>query len=171
MPGTVRTTAFVGLGSNLGSREKNIAAALNALETTRGISVTRVSSLYETDPVGGPADQPAFVNAVAQIETALSAPRLLAVCQKIEETLGRKRTDASGQTIRWGPRTIDLDLLIFGDEVHSTTTLTIPHPLMHERRFVMEPFVEIAPDFVHPMLNRTARQILDSLGQPADDGD
>jgi len=134
-------------------------------KTTRGISVTKVSSLYETDPVGGPADQPAFINAVAQIETALSAPRLLAVCQKIEETLGRKRT------LHWGPRTIDLDLLIYGDEVHSSAALTIPHPLMHERRFVMEPFVEIAPDFVHPMLNRTARQILDTLGQAADDGD
>ena len=163
--GTVRTTAFVGLGSNVGAREKNVAAALNALETTRGISVTKVSSLYETDPVGGPADQPAFINAVAQIETALSAPRLLAVCQKIEEMLGRKRK------IHWGPRTIDLDLLIYGDEVHASASLTIPHPLMHERRFVMEPFVEIAPDFVHPMLGRTARQILDTLGQAADDGD
>ena len=163
--GTIKHTAFIGLGSNVGAREKNVAAALNALETTRGISVTKVSSLYETDPVGGPADQPAFINAVAQIETALSAPRLLAVCQKIEEMLGRKRK------IHWGPRTIDLDLLIYGDEVHSSASLTIPHPLMHERRFVMEPFVEIAPDFVHPMLNRTARQILDTLGQAADDGD
>ena len=165
MRGTIKHTAFLGLGSNVGAREKNVAAALNALETTRGISVTKVSSLYETDPVGGPADQPAFINAVAQIETALSAPRLLAVCQKIEEMLGRKRK------IHWGPRTIDLDLLIYGDEVHSSAALTIPHPLMHERRFVMEPFVEIAPDFVHPMLNRTARQILDTLGQAADDGD
>jgi len=165
VPGTVRITAFLGLGSNVGAREKNIATALNSLETTRGISVSKVSSLYETDPVGGPADQPAFINAVARIETALSAPRLLAVCQKIEETLGRKRD------LRWGPRTIDLDLLIYGDEVHSSAALTIPHPLMHERRFVMEPFVEIAPDFIHPMLNRTARQILDTLGQGADDGD
>ena len=96
--------AYIGLGSNMGLREKNIAAALNALQTTREIEVTSVSSLYETEPVGGPENQSNYINAVAHIRTVLKPERLWAVCRNIEESLGRKRT------IRWGPRTIDLEI-------------------------------------------------------------
>jgi len=162
--GSRKQIAFIGLGSNLGARQKNISAALNALESTRGVVVSRVSSLFETDPVGGPADQPPYINAVAQVETTLSAERLLAVCLHIEDTLGRKRSE------RWGPRTIDLDLLLYGEEIHATAELTVPHPLLHERRFVLEPMMEIAPDLVHPVMNQTIRQLYESLGLPPDSG-
>lgn len=141
----------------MGRRKKNIAAALNSLETTRGITITATSGLYETAPVGGPESQRPFINAVARVETSLSPRRLLDVCLNIEDSLGRKRS------IRWGPRTIDLDLLAFDQEIQSASDLTLPHPMMHERRFVMEPFVEIAPDFVHPVLEQTAAEILTSL--------
>jgi 2-amino-4-hydroxy-6-hydroxymethyldihydropteridine diphosphokinase len=117
-----------------------------------------VSSLYETEPVGGPDDQGKFLNAVARVLTALPAARLLAVCQQIEDSLGRRRG------MRWGPRTIDLDLLAFDDEVHSSARMTVPHPLMHTRRFVLEPLAEIAPEFVHPLLGKTAGEMLEGLG-------
>lgn len=156
--GAKKHRAFIGLGSNVGHREKNITAALAALETTREIEVVKVSGLYETEPVGGPADQGKFLNAVVEVSTTLAALRLLAVCQRIEDSLGRKRD------LRWGPRTIDLDILLFDDEIHSTAELTIPHPMMHERRFVLEPLVEIAPDVVHPTLEQTARDLLEAIG-------
>ncbi len=149
--------AYVGLGSNMGNREKNIAAALNALESTRGINVTKASGLYETEPVGGPPGQDSFINAVVRVETTLTSRRLLEVCLNIEDSLGRKRS------VRWGPRTIDLDLLSFDDEIRASAKLMLPHPQMHTRRFVMEPLAEIAPDFVHPTLEQTAAEILDAL--------
>ena len=149
--------AYIGLGSNLGHREKNIAAALNALQTTRDIEVVKVSRLYETEPVGGPAGQPLFINAAAHIKTALPPERLLGLCLAIENSLGRKR-DA-----RWGPRTIDLDVLCYDQEIVVSPELTLPHPMMHERRFVMEPLAEIAPDLMHPVLEQTAKEILESL--------
>jgi 2-amino-4-hydroxy-6-hydroxymethyldihydropteridine diphosphokinase len=150
--------AYIGLGANLGQREKSITAALNALERTRGIVVEAVSSLYQTDPVGGPPGQPEFLNAVARLRTELSPQRLLAVLLNVEHSLGRHRGE------RWGPRTIDLDILLYDDLVLSEDGLTIPHPLMHERRFVMEPLAEIAADVVHPTLQLTARDILKSIG-------
>lgn len=149
--------AYVGLGSNMGRRKKNIAAALAALETTSKIEVVKVSSLYETDPEGGPGDQPKFINAAVHLETMLSPERLLAVCLNIEDSLGRKRQ------IRWGPRTIDLDLLLFDAEIRATAELTLPHPMLHERRFVLEPLAEIAPELVHPTLERTIRTLRDLL--------
>ncbi|MFH1419161.1 MAG: 2-amino-4-hydroxy-6-hydroxymethyldihydropteridine diphosphokinase [Planctomycetota bacterium] len=152
--------AYIGLGSNMGRRKKNVAAALNALEITKEIEVIKVSKLYETEPVGGPEDQGPYINAAAHIRTNLSPLRLLAVCLNIEESLGRKRS------IRWGARTIDLDVLCYEQKVVATPKLTLPHPLMHERRFVMEPLAEIAPDLVHPMLEQTAREIFDSLCEP-----
>ncbi len=150
-------TAFVALGSNLGRRKKNIAAALNALEATRGVSVEAVSPLYETDPEGGPDDQPRFINGVARLRTSLPPDRLLAVCQHIEDLLGRKRL------VRWGPRTIDLDLLLYENEILSSPELTLPHPMMHLRTFVMRPLADIAPDTVHPVLETTCREILADL--------
>ncbi len=151
--------AYVGVGSNMGNREKNIAAALNALESTRGINVTKASGLYETEPVGGPPGQDSFINAVVRVETTLTSRRLLEVCLNIEDSLGRKRS------VRWGPRTIDLDLLSFDDEIRASAKLMLPHPQMHTRRFVMEPLAEIAPDFVHPTLEQTAAEILDGLSE------
>jgi 2-amino-4-hydroxy-6-hydroxymethyldihydropteridine diphosphokinase len=152
--------AFIALGSNLGHREKNITAALTALQATREIEVVRVSSLYETEPVGGPPGQGAYLNAAAALQTSLDPDRLLSVCLRIEESLGRRRGP------RHGPRPIDLDLLLYDDLVHAGAELTIPHPLMHERRFVMEPLAEIAPDQRHPILHQTAREILDALSTP-----
>lgn len=147
---------YIGLGSNLGAREKNITAALGALQTTREIDVLKVSSLYETKPEGGPPNQPKYINAVAHIRTVLSPERLLTVCQNIEGSLGRKRA------VRWGPRTIDLDLLCYDDEIRVDPDLTLPHPLMHERAFVLKPLVEVAPDLVHPVLQQSAKSILES---------
>lgn len=152
--------AFIGLGSNLGRRDRNIAAALNALESTRGISVIRVSSLYETRPEGGPPGQGPYLNGAAHLRTSLTPERLLSACTKIEALLGRTRD------VKWGPRTIDIDLLAFDREIRSEPDLMLPHPLMHERVFVMRPLAEIAPDWIHPLLDRTAREILDSLGSP-----
>ncbi|HWL92590.1 MAG TPA: 2-amino-4-hydroxy-6-hydroxymethyldihydropteridine diphosphokinase [Phycisphaerae bacterium] len=151
--------AFIALGSNLGRRKKNIAAALNALESTRDIEVLKVSPLYETEPEGGPAGQPPFINGVVQIRTTLAPNRLLAVCQRIEGLLGRQRE------IHWGPRTIDLDLLSFDVEICSDSNLTLPHPMMHERAFVIQPLADIAPDWVHPVLQQTASTLLESLGR------
>jgi len=157
--------AYIALGSNLGQREKSITAALTALEHTRGIVVDQVSSLYETNPVGGPEDQPKFINAAARLKTELPPERLLAVLLQIEQSLGRKRGEP------WGPRTIDLDLLLYDDLVISEDGLSVPHPLMHERRFVMEPLAEIASEVVHPTLQLTMKAILDSIGDLPLDGD
>ena len=132
------TLAYVGLGSNLGDREGTIRAALAKLP-----GVVAVSTLRETDPVGI-TDQPRFLNGVAALETELAPRELLDVLLAVERRLGRER----GQ--RWGPRTIDLDLLLYGDEVIDETGLTIPHPRLHERRFVLEPLAELSPALVVP---------------------
>ena len=131
-------TAYIGLGSNLGDREASIRAAVAALP-----GVVAVSSLRETDPVGK-TDQPRFLNGVAALETELSARELLDVLLSVEHGLGRERRE------RWGPRTIDLDLLLYGDEVLDETGLKVPHPRLHERRFALEPLAELDPELVVP---------------------
>ena len=135
------TIAYIGLGSNLGEREATLRRALDLLGAR--VRVDAVSSFRTTDPVGV-TDQPQFVNAVARIETERSAPELLEVLLAVERTLGRERVE------RWGPRTIDLDLLVFGEESVDEPGLTVPHPRLHERRFVLEPLAEIAPRLVVP---------------------
>jgi 2-amino-4-hydroxy-6-hydroxymethyldihydropteridine diphosphokinase len=132
------TRAYVGLGANLGDREGTIRAAVAALP-----DVVAVSQLRETDPVGV-VDQPRFLNGVAALETELPARDLLAVLLEIERTLGRERRE------RWGPRTIDLDLLLYGEETIDEPGLTVPHPRLHERRFALEPLAELAPNALIP---------------------
>ena len=128
------TTAFVGIGSNLGEPERQIAAALEQLAAEDGIELVAVSTLRETEPVGY-LDQPSFLNGAAQLETALPPRELLERLLEIESRLGRVR----GEGPRFGPRTIDLDLLLYGDETIDEPGLTVPHPRLAERRFALEP--------------------------------
>jgi 2-amino-4-hydroxy-6-hydroxymethyldihydropteridine diphosphokinase len=133
------TVAFVGLGANLGEPQRQVREAFRELDAIPHTRLVRTSSLYRSEPLGYAA-QPGFVNAVAQIETGLSAERLLAELQAIEAAHGRTRSFANA------PRTLDLDLLLFGNAVLDTGKLVLPHPRMHERAFVLIPLVEIAPD-------------------------
>jgi 2-amino-4-hydroxy-6-hydroxymethyldihydropteridine diphosphokinase len=147
-------TAYIALGANLGERERTIAAALEKLEHTPGVNVTKVSTLMETPSVGGPPDSPPYVNAAAEIVTSLPAPALLARLLEIEHELGRVRRE------KWGPRVIDLDLLLYGDATITAEGLQIPHPMMHQRRFVLAPLEQIAPDANHPTSNKSVRALL-----------
>jgi 2-amino-4-hydroxy-6-hydroxymethyldihydropteridine diphosphokinase len=137
--------AFIGLGSNLGEPEELIRSALELLDAEEGIEVLEVSSLRETDPVGY-EDQPRFLNGAAELATELSPQELLERLLAIERRLGRVR----GEGPRYGPRTIDLDLLLYGAETVQEPGLTLPHPRLHERRFALEPLVELDPGLVVP---------------------
>ena len=130
---------LLGLGSNFGDREGNIRQAINILATTPGIGIDRMSSLYATEPVGV-TDQPEFLNAVISITTNLPPGDLLKICLSIEAELGRIRQQ------RWGPRNIDIDILLYNDIILDLNWLTLPHPCLHERAFVLIPLQEIAPD-------------------------
>jgi 2-amino-4-hydroxy-6-hydroxymethyldihydropteridine diphosphokinase len=138
----VSTRAFLGIGSNLGDRLANLQDGADLLAATAGIHLVASSRVYETDPVGG-VQQPDFLNAVLEIETGLAASDLLARCTGVETELGRTRE------IHWGPRTLDLDLLIYDAVAIAEPDLIVPHPRMHERSFVMMPLLELEPD---PML-------------------
>jgi 2-amino-4-hydroxy-6-hydroxymethyldihydropteridine diphosphokinase len=144
--------AFLSLGSNLGDREAHLLAALERLEAT-GIHVLRRSSIYETEPRDLP-DQPWFLNLVVEVETELFPRLLLARLQAIELGMGRKRG------VPKGPRPIDIDILLFGDFVIGTKELEVPHPRISERRFVLEPLAELAPDLRHPVNGKTVREML-----------
>ena len=148
--------AYIGLGSNLGNREGCLRGAIQRLRELPGTTVLRVSRFYETEPVGGPP-QGKFLNAALALETTLAPESLLAELQRIETALGRTRE------VRWGPRTTDLDILLYDDGVLDTPTLKIPHPLMHERMFVLDPLAEIAPNVIHPVLKKPVAQLREEL--------
>ncbi|PWA12147.1 2-amino-4-hydroxy-6-hydroxymethyldihydropteridine diphosphokinase [Pueribacillus theae] len=141
--------AYIGLGSNIGNRDEYLYKALKALGNDSAMLVRDVSSIYETDPVGF-TEQPAFLNMVAEIETSLQPLELLASLQKIEDKLGRTRE------IKWGPRTIDLDILLYNQETVKSERLIIPHPRMKERGFVLIPLFELAPHLSSCLFNDSA---------------
>ena len=149
--------ATIGLGSNLGDREANLRQALEHLAQTPDTAVVRASSLYDTEPVGV-EEQPHFLNAVAQLETQLTPQQLLWNLKLIERRLGRVRSQ------RWGPRTLDLDLLLYEDLVLDEDDLQIPHPELAKRSFVLVPLVELDPLLVHPATGETMLALLQKLG-------
>lgn len=158
----MRKTVYLSLGSNVGDRVANLRAAIAALESVG--KVTAVSSFYETEPVEY-TQQPWFVNCVVALETEKMPKQLLSGVLKIEREMGRKRNPSQVK----GPRPIDIDILLFGRSVIDSAVLTIPHPAMHERRFVLQPLAEIAPDEVHPVLKKKISELSDALlpGQAA----
>ena len=147
-------TVYLALGSNIGDREANLRAAIDILRTA-GVEVRRESRIYETEPVGY-TDQRWFLNMAVEGATELFPLHLLTRTGKIERALGRARTLPNG------PRTIDIDILLYGATVMRTSRLEIPHPRMHERRFVLVPMVDLAPDLRHPQSHLTMRQLLDA---------
>jgi len=156
----VATTVYIALGSNLGDREAHLSAALDAIRALRGVQSVEPSPIYETEPVltpGSPAGQGKFLNMAAVVKTELSAEALLASLHGVEAGRGRDR-DAEGTGNP--PRTIDIDILLFGDKLIREPGLEVPHPRMHKRWFVLKPLCDVAADVVHPVLNKTIEQLL-----------
>jgi 2-amino-4-hydroxy-6-hydroxymethyldihydropteridine diphosphokinase len=154
--------AHVALGSNLGDREALLAFALRELDATPGVEVLALSRIYETEAVGT-SPQPRYLNAVVRIEVASSARELLDRLLAIELAAGRNRGD---EVARWQSRTLDLDLLIFGDDVIDEPGLSVPHPRLHERGFVLEPLCDVSPDLVHPRLGKPIAALAEAVHDP-----
>lgn len=147
--------AYLSIGSNQGGRVENCIIAVAKLAQKEKVS--KVSDIYETEP-WGKTDQPEFMNVAVEVETQLTPHELLETCKRIESTMGR----VSGE--RWGPRIIDLDVLLYEERVIEDEDLILPHPRMHERRFVLQPLTDIAPQVRHPLLDKTAAELLEDLG-------
>jgi len=148
-------TVYIGIGSNIGDRRANCVHAVKLMNES-GIMVTKESSLYETKP-WGLKEQPMFINMAVIAETDLTPERLLTVLKCIEKKMGRQKTAC------WGPRCIDLDILFYEDSIITERDICIPHPLLHQRDFVLLPLSEIAPDKWHPVLKKTVRQLTEEL--------
>jgi 2-amino-4-hydroxy-6-hydroxymethyldihydropteridine diphosphokinase len=151
----MRSTAYIGVGSNLGDKLANCLRAIELVGRMEACQVIATSPFYRTAPVGV-RGQDWYVNGVFSVMTGLSPAELLKGLLEVEALMGRERKE------KWGPRTIDLDILLFGEHVIESAGLTIPHPLMHTRRFVLEPISRLAPDLMHPVLKMTMTQILNS---------
>lgn len=150
------TTAYIGVGSNLGNREETIEKAKEALSAFPQIRFIRSAPIYETQPIGGPK-QGLYLNTVWELETTLDAEELLRVLSEIELHLGRTRAEKNG------PRTLDLDLLLFGDEIVRQENLVIPHPQMQERWFVLKPLWDLRSDLIHPVFKKSVCELLDEV--------
>jgi len=143
---------FIGLGSNLGDRKKNIENSVDLLVGTKKTNLLKRASYYETEPVG--PNQPWFINTAIKVETNLSPEGLLDSCKAVERRIGRF------DTTHWGPRLVDLDLLLFGDRVLNTERLEVPHPQMEKREFVLRPVIELEPELIHPELDLPLKELL-----------
>lgn len=152
------TTAYLSIGSNIGERLKFIEQAVSFLGLCEEIDVVQTSALYETEP-WGVKDQNWFLNVAVEINTTLSPQDLLFKCNQIESTLGRNRDVEK----RWGERTVDIDIVFYGKQIINTDILVVPHTRMHERAFVLVPMLEIAPEFVHPIFNKSMIDLYESL--------
>lgn len=153
------TISYIGIGSNVGDRAGFCRQAVEALAASDGVDVVAVSSLYETSPIGGPP-QRSFVNVVAKLETTLDARALLETCKRVEHKMGREPSD-----IRWGPRVVDLDILLYDDEKISEPDLEIPHPRLKERLFALVPLLEIDPDVTDPWETRLHDSLDEAEGE------
>lgn len=156
---TPMTRAFIGIGTNVGDRHAHIEHARQSLAALPDTRLIKFSSIYETAPVG-PIQQGDFLNAAAEIETTLEPAELLAELKKIEQSAGRT---PEATRLKWGPRTLDLDILLYGNRIIDTGPPVVPHPHMHERLFVLEPLAELDPDAMHPKLKQTVAQLLAKL--------
>ncbi len=154
---TMPSLALIGLGSNLGNRREILEGAIRALKDEPGVIVERASSFRETEPAGGPPGQGMYLNAAAALATTLDPFELLRVLQQIEARFGRVRTT------HWGPRTLDLDLLLYEDRIIDTPELSVPHPRLASRKFVLEPLAEIAPRAIEPVSKRKIAELLADL--------
>lgn len=157
------TKVYLSIGSNSGDRLANLQQVSGCLSLIDDIKIISTSAFYETQP-WGVENQPWFLNAVIELETGLSAQKLLFECQKIESKLGRNRDNE----IRWGERLVDIDILFYGNEIIVTDNLKIPHKYLHKRAFVLVPMLEIASEFVHPVFEKSIEQLYEELENPED---